>query len=87
MTPVATFVTNFMISTIPSAPFLVQSITRLPLVLYRSPECVGYAELEQAWKYMTMHFAIQNQKGPNLTLLQNRSRSIQGNHLNNFGST
>ena len=23
-------------------------------VLYRSPECIGYAELEQAWKYMIM---------------------------------
>ena len=25
--------------------------TRGPLVLYRSPECWGYAELEQTWKY------------------------------------
>ena len=25
--------------------------TREPLVLYRSPECWGYAELEQTWKY------------------------------------
>ena len=25
-----------------------------PMVLYRSPECIGYAELEQAWKYMTI---------------------------------
>ena len=24
------------------------------MVLYRSPECVGYAELEQPWKYMTI---------------------------------
>ena len=27
--------------------------TRGPLVLYRSPECWGYAELEQTWKYMS----------------------------------
>ena len=52
--------------------------TRGPLVLYRSPECIGYVELEQAWEYMTMHFPIQkNQKGSNLTFMQNRSRSIQ----------
>ena len=25
--------------------------TRGPLALYRSPECWGYAELEQTWKY------------------------------------
>ena len=25
-----------------------------PLVLYRSPECIGYAELEQAWIYTTI---------------------------------
>ena len=29
-------------------------VTRGPLVLYHSPECIGYAELEQAWKYMTI---------------------------------
>ena len=28
--------------------------TRGPMVLYRSPECIRYAELEQAWKYMTI---------------------------------
>ena len=28
---------------------------RGPLVLYRSPECIEYAELEQAWKYMTIY--------------------------------
>ena len=27
---------------------------RGPMVLYRSPEHCGYAELEQAWKYMTI---------------------------------
>ena len=27
--------------------------TRGPLVLYRSPECWGYADLEQTWKYMS----------------------------------
>ena len=24
------------------------------MVVYGSPECIGYAELEQAWKYMTI---------------------------------
>ena len=24
------------------------------MVLYRSPECIGYAELKQAWKYITI---------------------------------
>ena len=28
--------------------------TRGPSVLYSSPECIGYAELEQAWIYMTI---------------------------------
>ena len=28
--------------------------TRGPMVLYRLPECVGYAELKQACKYMTL---------------------------------
>ena len=27
---------------------------RGPLALYRTPECIGYAELEQAWKYMAI---------------------------------
>ena len=28
--------------------------TRGPLVLYRSPEGIGYAEFKQTWKYMTI---------------------------------
>ena len=32
--------------------------TREPLVLYRSPECWGYAELEQTWKYMSTQCCI-----------------------------
>ena len=37
-----------------TAKFHVLVETRGPLVLYRSPECIGYADLEQAWKYMTV---------------------------------
>ena len=29
-----------------------------PLVLYRSPECWGYAELEQTWKYKSTQCSI-----------------------------
>ena len=25
------------------------------MVLYRSPECIAYAKLEQAWKYTEIH--------------------------------
>ena len=32
--------------------------TRGPLVLYRSPECWGYAELEQTWKFMSTQCCI-----------------------------
>ena len=35
-------------------PSLLFQITKGPLVLYRSPECIGYTESEQAWKYMTI---------------------------------
>ena len=31
---------------------------RGPSVLYRPPECWGYAELEQTWKYMSTQFFI-----------------------------
>ena len=31
-----------------------QKVTRGTFVLYRSPECIGYAVLEQAWKCMTI---------------------------------
>ena len=40
------------------------------------------------WKFFgnlqLKHFPIQKQKGPNLTLLYNRSRSTEGHHLNKF---
>ena len=32
--------------------------TRGPLVLYRSPECWGYAELEQTWKYKSSQCCV-----------------------------
>ena len=34
------------------------NITRGPLVLYRSPECWGYAELEQTWQYKSTQCSI-----------------------------
>ena len=38
--------------------FLPQKKTRGPLVLYRSPECWGYVELEQTWKYISTQCCI-----------------------------
>ena len=34
--------------------------TRRPLVLYHSPECGGYAELEQTWKYKSTQCSISS---------------------------
>ena len=47
------------------------------MVLYRLPECWGYAELKQAWRYMTRSIRKQTWV----------SRSTKGHHLNKFGST
>ena len=37
--------------------------TRGPLVLYRSTKCIGYAELEHAWKYITISMLSNNPGG------------------------
>ena len=37
-----------------SLPCQKENWTRGPMVLYRSPKCIEYAELKQAWKYMTI---------------------------------
>ena len=39
-------------------PICVKKKTRGPLVLYRSPECWGYVELEQTWKYISTQCCI-----------------------------
>ena len=61
-------------------------ITREPLVLYRSPECWGYAELDQTWKYMSTqcfischpYRSIRKQIWP---CHKKWSKSILGHHL------
>ena len=39
-------------------PISFDNQTRGLLVLYRSPECLGYAEIEQTWKYKSTQCAI-----------------------------
>ena len=55
---------------------------------YRSPECIGYAELEQAWKYMTICCisfhpcrSIRKQIWPNHKNGQGQSSVIIGTNL------
>ena len=43
---------NFLCLTI-QENFFLKNKARGPLVLYRSPECWGYVELEQTWRYMS----------------------------------
>ena len=38
--------------------YTITILTRGPLVLYRSPECWGYAELEQTWKYKSTQCSL-----------------------------
>ena len=62
--------------------------TRGPLVLYRSPEYIGYAELEQAWKYMIMCcISFEKALGNKFDHIIKMKRSTQRHHLNKFGST
>ena len=57
--------------------------TRGPLVLYRSPECWGYAELEQTWKYKSTqcsisshpHRSIRNKFDPVIKMVKVNPRS------------
>ena len=65
--------------------------TRGPLVLYQSLVCIGYAELEQAWKHMTIccisfhpRRSIRKQIWP---CHKKCSMSTQCHHLNKFGCT
>ena len=71
--------------------------TRGPLVLYHSPECWGYAKLEQTWKYKStqcsischQYRSIRNKSDPVIKMvtvkpgssLEKRPRAWAYNHL------
>ena len=61
--------------------------TRGSLVLYRSPECIGYAELEQAWKYMTVCcVSFDPCRSISEHIWPYHKNGTQCHHLNKFGS-
>ena len=56
------------------------------MILHRSSECIGYAELEQAWKYMTIRCISFHPGNKFDHVIKKWSRSTQCHHLNKFGS-
>ena len=53
--------------------------TRGPLVLYRSPECWGYVELERTWKYISTQCCISFHPGRSI------QKQIWPSHKNSQG--